>query len=845
MLRMVLDQRERTVLARADDGGVPARRAVIRWAWRLFRREWRQQLLVLALIVVAVAATFVGAAVATDTPPPAGAGFGTAKDLATFPGSDRHLAADIASLERRFGRADVIENQILPVPGSVNTYQLRAQDPHGPFGQPMLALVSGQYPTGPGQVAVTGGVASAFNLRIGDVWHQGGAARRVTGIVENPQSLLDEFALVAPGQVSSPSQVTVLFDAPGASPTSLGSNVETLQQASNSNALNPETIVLALATVGMLLIALVGVGGFTVLAQRRLRSLGMLGAQGAADKNIRLVMRANGVLVGVVGAVVGAVLGLLAWLAYRPTVESSAHHMIGTFQLPWVVIGPSMGLAVLAAYFAASRPARSITRVPIVTALSGRPAPPKQVHRSAVPGVVLLIVAGLLLSYAGSSLSNGGGNPELVIGLVLIIAAVILLAPLCLTLLGRFSGRAPIAVRLALRDLARYRARSGSALAAISLGVLIAVMVAILAAQRYGAADNDLDYAGPNLASNQVIVYTPNYGPGCGGPCGPSAPVTGSKLQAIAASARDIAAGLGSHEVIALDSTSATLQHAAAGRQFSGQVYVATPQLLGAFGIKALQVDSAADVLTMRPGLSGLSDMQLVYGNYFGGNGNGPPGASPHNPYPCPKTECLANPVIQEVGALPSGTSAPNTVITEGAVRRLGLRVSTSGWLVVAPHDPTAAQITNARLTAAGAGLTIETRNSAPSSSEIINWATVFGIALALGILAMSVGLIRSEAARDLRTLAATGAGSSTRRTLTAATAGGLALLGAVLGTAAAYVGAIAYSWDNKLDGLSSLTSVPVTNLLIILVGMPLAAAVIGWLLAGREPPAIAHQPIE
>ena len=48
----------------------------------------------------------------------------------------------------------------------------------------------------------------------------------------------------------------------------------------------------------MLLIALVAVGGFTVLAQRRLRSLGMLGALGATDRNIRLVVRVNGVLVG-------------------------------------------------------------------------------------------------------------------------------------------------------------------------------------------------------------------------------------------------------------------------------------------------------------------------------------------------------------------------------------------------------------------------------------------------------------------------------------------------------------------------------------------------------------------
>ena len=57
-------------------------------------------------------------------------------------------------------------------------------------------------------------------------------------------------------------------------------------------------------------------------------------------------------------------LGLVAWLAYRPQVETSAHHVIGAFQLPWTVIGISMALAVVATYFAASRPARAIARVP-------------------------------------------------------------------------------------------------------------------------------------------------------------------------------------------------------------------------------------------------------------------------------------------------------------------------------------------------------------------------------------------------------------------------------------------------------------------------------------------------
>src|ERR1700723_1883820 len=84
--------------ARPADGGAPARRAVVRWAWRLFRREWRQQFLILALIVVAVAATIVGSAVATNNPPPKNFGFGTAEDSVSFPTYNAHAASVIASL---------------------------------------------------------------------------------------------------------------------------------------------------------------------------------------------------------------------------------------------------------------------------------------------------------------------------------------------------------------------------------------------------------------------------------------------------------------------------------------------------------------------------------------------------------------------------------------------------------------------------------------------------------------------------------------------------------------------------------------------------------------------------
>jgi putative ABC transport system permease protein len=610
--------------------------------------------------------------------------------------------------------------------------------------------------------------------------------------------------------------------------------------------------------LGMLLIALVGIGGFTVLAQRRLRAIGMLAAQGATERHIRLVVRANGAATGVVGAVAGFVLGFLVWLAYRPQAENSAHHLMGAFQLPWTVIGIAMALAVIATYFAASRPAKAIAKTPIVAALAGRPPALKKTRHLAIPvGLCFLVGAFLLLGMAGASGGNGNGMLEVVVGFVALAVAIVLLAPSLLEVVAAAGKHAPIAVRLALRDLARYRARSGPALAAICLSTLIAVLICVASAARFG---NVLDYAGPNLTSSQLVVYAPVGNVQTG--VGPTAAQTaaGDKI------AKEIAADLGTTTMIALDTTSVGLTHAAGGRSWSGPIYLATPQLLKAFGISQSEISPNADILTMRPGLATTSLMQLTYGNGNGGggggngggpngnggggpNGNGGGGPNGNNQWPCPAGFCIANPPIQEISQLPSGTSAPNTVVTEHAISTLHLQssVQTNGWLITVPNGLTPAQITTAQQLAASASgnMSVETRNSIPSLAQIIDAATIFGIVLALGILGLSVGLVRSEAARDLRTLTATGASGLTRRTITAATAGALAFTGAVVGIIGGYLAAIGFFRSNSLDGLSSLTSIPVTNLLVIGVGMPLAAAVLGWLLAGRDPAGLARQPLE
>jgi putative ABC transport system permease protein len=90
-------------------------------------------------------------------------------------------------------------------------------------------------------------------------------------------------------------------------------------------------------------------------------------------------------------------------------------------------------------------------------------------------------------------------------------------------------------------------------------------------------------------------------------------------------------------------------------------------------------------------------------------------------------------------------------------------------------------------------------------------------------------------------TLPSESVASTRKRTLSAPTAGALAFLGALLGVADAYIALTA----TYLDDLGYLGRIPVLYLVLMIVGVPSAAIAAGWLLAGREPPAIARPAIE
>ncbi len=847
---MTVALREPPDLDAGAGSGIVARRAVIRWGWRLFRREWRQQLLVLGLLTVAVAATIWGAGVVTNAqlPNPNQATYGTAAATAKLPGSDPHLAADIASIQRRWGPADVIENERIAT-GTSQSVQLRAEQPHGHFNAPLVSLVSGAYPAGPGQVALTSQVATLYGAHAGGSWRAAGTTWRVTGIVQDPSNLSDEFALVAPGQVRHPSQVIMLLGPAAARLATSGGDV-TLPgvPAAALSAPNemvsgfPQAVlILVVEVLGLAFIGLLSVASFSVLAQRRLRALGMLSAIGATERNLRLVMIVNGLVVGVVGALAGVALGLAAWFAYAPTLQRDTGHVVDPASLPWWAIAIGGVFAIATSVLASRKPAKTMAAVPVVAALSGRPAPPRAVHRSALPGVIAFAVGLTVLAFVGGLAGppGGGGGPgsalPLLVGLVGVIVGIFLLAPLGISLLRAGAGpRLPVAIRIAVRDLVRYRARSGAALAAVTFAVFLATVICLVGSERTA---NPLSPSGPSLSSSQLVV-TAGRSPSPG----MMMPLTSAQEASLGRRLNNLAARLHAGSAVPLE-YAAGLDQAGTSphNNFTGSVYVATPRLLATYGITASQIAPGTDILTSRPGLAGLPHMEMIWS----GNGSESDGSQPTRsggPSCTLSNDCLANPAIQTVSSLPGGTDAPSTLITEYAVRKYHLQPQLSGWLIQAPAALTAAQIRAARQVALADQAPLEIASGGTDFGEIADVGTALGILIALGVLAASVGLIRSETARDLRTLTAIGASASTRRTITAATAAALGLLGAVLGMAFAVAASMVWAHGS----LSALFGdVPLTDVLILLVGLPLVAAAGGWLLAGREPPLIARQPIE
>lgn len=242
---------------------------------------------------------------------------------------------------------------------------------------------------------------------------------------------------------------------------------------------SPPVIATGVAALLLAEVAFVAGAAFAAGTRRRLREIGLLGANGADVKQIRLTVIGEGLTVGLVGGIAGVATGVLILILGRPIMQRFVPFVMSGVDLyAWDVVGPLL-VAVISTVVAAWLPARTASRVPTTTALQGR-MPARAPRPWVAPlGLGLAAFGGLLLLVALTAAGTTATSAVAVIGSLLMVGGVALLAGPIVALVSRIADQLKSTPRLVLRDSGRHRTRASVAVAA-TMVILIAPALAML-----------------------------------------------------------------------------------------------------------------------------------------------------------------------------------------------------------------------------------------------------------------------------------------------------------------------------------------------------------------------------
>ncbi|MEU8008251.1 FtsX-like permease family protein [Micromonospora parva] len=401
----------------------------------------------------------------------------------------------------------------------------RVLDLTDPLARGLVRFRAGRAPQQPGEVAVSPEALRRFDLRLGHAvaTADGSRAYTVVGVVEFPDDLGPVVAL-HPGAVpaTGPESDSVwLADLPGTVDDELvarlndrgvvvtarhlvGSGTATdrtlLGSIRQSDANDLSTGVL-IAGLGLLEVILLVGPAFAVGVRRRRRDLALVAVAGGDAAQLRRVVLADGVVLGVLGAAVGLVVGVGAAFAGRPLMEQYVFSArFGGYRCWPTALALLAGVAVLAGVLAALAPAWTAARQDVSAGLAGRRTPAK----SQGPWLAL----GLTLVAGGAGLAAFGAtrtSPAVILtGLILGELGLVCCAPMLLGVLARLGRVLPLAPRIALRDASRNRAAAAPAICAV-----MAAVASSVALGGYLASDRARDARAyrPALPTGHMLVY--------------------------------------------------------------------------------------------------------------------------------------------------------------------------------------------------------------------------------------------------------------------------------------------------------------------------------------------------
>ena len=597
--------------------------------------------------------------------------------------------------------------------------------------------------------------------------------------------------------------------------------------------------IVAGAAFLLLWTGLVAASGLAVGARRRKRELGLLAANGADPSALRLAVVAEGLVIGAIGAAVGVVLGVVGARIATPRLATTVWD-VAQVELPvfWLAVIWVVGTtAAVAASWSASIGVASLT--PSQLLRGHRPTPRPAPAWFAVGSAVF--VAGCIALRAGQELNRRPGSTPSSVGPVVIALGVLAVSVGLVAIVvgaariaGRLTGRSPVSVRLAGRDLSRQGIRVAAAAAAIAMTLTGALAIATwdsagaerrtIEEERARAVGDSRVELGARLqgGSTQVGAVSARASRLTDGRVLPMLP-DASVAEALRVAGSEVGT-VTRYEVLSDLKVCDRFETVdAAGNTLPDSCGVITPMVVDDAMIQLLP-DQVADQLrsgglvlpsgygSLRRDDGSQVDAQIVNLSLWTDD-SGPVGG------------------FGSSGVLMSSTTADGLGVDRSTARAV------EPYVDMEPLD--AAAIADVREAASARGYDLQIGSWTPrpdgGSDDIARWARLAGAGVislvTLLIVLIALALVRVESRSDDEVLLIAGASPGLSRRVSASRAGLIVLGAAIPASVAGLVVAQAL--------MRTKVVVPWSSLALGLVGLPLAAAALAWLL--HRPPRRLH----
>ena len=633
----------------------------------------------------------------------------------------------------------------------------------------------------------------------------------------------------------------------------------TMQQMSDYQQRDVQTALAVGGAMLLLVTTLLVAPAFAVSASRQRRTLALAASNGAETRQLRRKVLAQALLLGALAAVVSAGLAVLAIrVAVWVLVAQRPWTTFRFLDVPWWAVAAVIVMAVVSALVAALIPALRLRRLDIIGVMKGQSVSPRLNRVLPAIGGVLAVGGGVGLVAAVATHQRELAIAGLAIALTV---GALMLVPLVLVLAGTLASRLPVAARMATRDAARHRTRSVPTVAAIMAGTIALTIFSIGLAS--DSEQQRREYR-PQLLAGEGAAYPVHEGADDPGPSAvePTEELVRSLAPAL------VTSRLASVTVkypegptdpvpfVAAVRPGCTVERSVSDNQSgtdgrpgcsvvgtNGQTSIA---VLAATDIARLAGLSAADAAVVDGGGVMVRDPSLIAGGTVT-MASGAATIKPSDGTVGSVAGLRREPLPAVVGTLPLGPGQYGAAVTPETAQRLGWTVGNYSLLLRDPDGAISKADESAlsdQLSEEG-GLYVERGFQRDDVVIMRIMFAAFGLLLLIVTL-VSTALALAEQQGDMGTLAAVGATKGTRRRLAAAQAATVAFIGVLVGIGVGLAPGIAVTYP--LTGFSydqetgrelrpdPITIIPWLPLSLLLVGVPLVAALLSAVAIRRAP---------